>query len=204
VQAISTSLDIYNEFTGGILLPLVKSGRAVLYPVYKGTFERGGGEPLPNSNTYQYTEYFIKVVKDFRRCIDYLQKRSDIDSQRLVYFGSSWGGRFGAIIPAVEDRLAASILAVGGLSRVGRPEVNAINYVGRVKVPTLMLNGRYDLVFPYESSVKPMFDLLGRDCGLKEDDTKKIMLYDTDHGIPRQEVLKETQAWLDRFLGPVK
>jgi dienelactone hydrolase len=180
----------------------IKSGRAVLYPVYKGTFERGSDELAAihgGADTHQYTEYFIKVVKDFRRCIDYLQKRPDIDAQRLAYLGNSWGAKYGAIIPAVEERLAASILRVGGLTRVGRPEVNAINYVGRVRLPTLMLNGRYDLFFPYELSVKPMFDLLGT-----PPDQKELKLYDTDHGIPEEEFIKETLAWLDRYLGPVK
>ncbi len=197
-QTLSTNLDTHGQVTGS-LLPLVKSGRAVLYPVYKGTFERGGGEPQPNMDTYQYTEYFVKVVKDFRRCVDYLQTRRDIHGQKLAYFGFSWGGRYGAIIPAVEERLAASVLRVGGLSEVGRPEVNAINYVGRVRLPTLMLNGRYDLDFPYELTVKPMFDLLGT-----PPDQKELKLYDADHGLPDEEVVKETLAWLDRYLGPVK
>jgi pimeloyl-ACP methyl ester carboxylesterase len=102
------------------------------------------------------------------------------------------------MIPAVEDRLKASILAVGGLSGVGRPEVKDINYVGRVRVPTLMLNGRYDLLSPYETSVKPFFDLLGTP---KEDKLQK--LYETDHYVPVNEIIKETLAWLDKYLGPV-
>jgi dienelactone hydrolase len=150
-------------------------------------------------DTYEYTEYFIQVVRDFRRCVDYLQTRRDIDGQKLAYFGFSWGARYGAIIPAVEERLAASVLRVGGLSGVGRPEVNAINYVGRVRLPTLMLNGRYDLAFPYELTVKPMFDLLGT-----PPDQKELKLYDADHNLPDEEVVKETLAWLDRYLGPVK
>ena len=41
------------------------------------------------------------MVKDFRRCIDYLQQeRSDIDGQRLAYCGFSTGGSYGTIILA--------------------------------------------------------------------------------------------------------
>ena len=78
-------------------------------------------------------------------------------------------------------------------------DVNEINYISRVKIPTLMLNGRYDMTFPYELSVKPMFDLLGTPSGQKE-----LKLYDTDHFIPRNEFIKETLRWLDKYLGPVK
>ena len=62
-----------------------------------------------------------------------------------------------------------------------------------------MLNGKYDMIHPYETMVKPMFDLLGT-----PKDQKVMKLYDTDHYVPRNELIKETLAWLDRYLGPVK
>jgi len=88
----------------------------------------------------------------------------------------------------------------GGLDPKGlaRPEVNTINYITRVKTPTLMLNGKYDTLGPYETSQKPMFDLLGTPA-----EHKRLILYETDHIPPRNEFIKETLAWLDRYLGPV-
>jgi cephalosporin-C deacetylase-like acetyl esterase len=151
------------------------------------------------SDTHQYTQFLVQVVKDFKRCIDYLETRQDIDSGRVAYYGMSWGGALGAIIPAVEERLRASILLPGGIYEVGRPEVNPLNYVGRVKTPTLMLNGRYDSIFPYETSIKPMYDLLGT-----PKEHKVLKLYETDHIPPRNEYIKETLAWLDKYLGPVQ
>jgi eukaryotic-like serine/threonine-protein kinase len=194
---------IFEKFTSFFLFPsLVKNGRAVMFPVYKGTFERGSDALLAiqtGADTRQYTEYFIKVVKDFRRSIDYLETRSDIDSKKLAYLGFSWGGIYGAIIPAIEERLKVSILNGGGMWGNTRPEVDGINYVTRVKVPTLMLNGRYDMTFPFELTVKPMFDLLGTPAA-----DKRLILYDTDHIIPLTEYIKETLAWLDKYLGPIK
>ena len=143
---------------------IVKNGRAVLFPLYKGTFERGNDaltHILEDASSRQYAEVRIKEIKDFKRSVDYLESRPDIDSQRLAYAGFSWGAATGAIIPAVEDRLKASVLYVGGMAAPTRPEVDQINYVTRVKIPTLMLNGRYDMLYPYETSSKPMFDLLG-------------------------------------------
>jgi dienelactone hydrolase len=196
-QGSSKDLNTYVEFER-YLAPVVKSGRAVLYPVYKGTFERADEVLVSaDANSYLHTEFVTKIVQDFRRCIDYLETRPEIDTKRLAYFGLSWGGRYGPIITAVEERLGASVLVVGGMVGRRRPEVNQVNYVGRVKLPTLMLNGKYDLTFPYETSVKPMFDLLGTD-------KKELKLYDTDHFVPRNEVIKETLVWLDRYLGPVK
>jgi hypothetical protein len=81
-----------------------------------------------------------------------------------------------------------------------RSETDAINYVTRVKIPTLMLNGKYDAhAFPYEISVKPMFEFLGTPL-----EHKRLVLYDTDHFIPRKELIKEALNWLDTYLGPPK
>ncbi|MFQ5823731.1 MAG: SUMF1/EgtB/PvdO family nonheme iron enzyme [bacterium] len=159
----SEDLINYYEFSD-FLSFIVKNGRAALYPVYKGTFERGDDaltQIYLGDNSHSYTDYLIQLVKDFKRCLDYLETRQDIDSQKFAFYGMSWGGTFGTIIPAVEERLQTIILLGGGLRRLGRPEAHQFNYVTRVKTPTLMLNGIYDSYFPFETLIKPMFDLLG-------------------------------------------
>jgi dienelactone hydrolase len=200
----SEGIEDYYEFTM-FLSFLMRSGRAVMYPVYKGTFERSNPETMTllndpaQSNTYGYTEITVQEIKDFSRSIDYLQSREDIDGQKLAYMGMSWGGNMGAIIPAVEDRLDASVLIAGGLFGIGRPEIYDCNYVGRVRVPTLMLNGKYDAILPPDLSQRPMFELLGTPT-----EDKKHLLFETDHIPPRIEYIKETLTWLDKYLGPVK
>jgi dienelactone hydrolase len=196
----SEDLESYYEFPM-FLSYLVRSGRAVLYPVYKGTFERGSQELSTLSDgaeTYAYTEFVIQLVKDFRRSIDYLETRPDIDSGKLAFYGVSWGAWLGPIITAVEERASASVLLAGGLTGIGRPEVRDFNYVTRVKTPTLMLNGRYDVFFPLETSSQPLHDLLGTPA-----EHKRIILFETDHVPPRTGYIKETLAWLDRYFGPV-
>jgi dipeptidyl aminopeptidase/acylaminoacyl peptidase len=79
------------------------------------------------------------------------------------------------------------------------PEADQINYVSRIKIPTLMLNGKYDYTFPYEKTVKPFFDLLGT-----PEKDKKLFLYETDHYVPKNEMIKEVLNWCDTYLGPVK
>ena len=196
----SQELESYYEFPM-FLSYLVRNGRAVLYPVYKGTFERS--EPAltaihPGADSYAYTEYLIQMVKDFRRSIDYLETRVDIDSTRIAFYGMSWGGLMGAIIPAIEERLSVSILVAGGLGRlIARPEANEINYVTRVRVPTLMLNGIYDNGI--DTRIKPMFELLGT-----PDEHKRLILSETDHIPQRVEYIKESLSWLDKYLGPVR
>jgi serine/threonine protein kinase/dienelactone hydrolase len=184
---------------------LVKNGRAVLYPVYKGFFERGSDALISiiesNWSSVQWKEVFVQQVKDLRRSIDYLETRPDIDSRKLAFMGMSYGSALAPIILAVEERLKADVLLAGGfgIGGQGRPEVNQVNYIGRVKTPTLMLNGKYDSIFPPEISSKPMFNLLGTPA--KDKDQK---FYETDHIPPINDMIKETLAWLDKYLGPVK
>jgi dienelactone hydrolase/predicted Ser/Thr protein kinase len=181
---------------------IVKNGRAFMYPVYLDYYERQfKAPPSLKDNSRELSQFLVHLAQDCRRSIDYLETRKDIDISKLAFFGWSWGVRLGRLILAVEDRFKAGVLLAGGLERFGasRPEVDAINFVPRIEVPVLMLNGKYDMIFPYEVSVKPMFDLLGT-----PQKDKLLKLYDTDHGIPTAEVIKETQAFLNNYLGPVK
>ncbi|MBT8397442.1 MAG: hypothetical protein KJN92_10765, partial [Gemmatimonadetes bacterium] len=102
----------------------------------------------------------------------------------------------GSLVPAVEERFGASVLIGGGLGRPTLPEVHTINYVTRVRTPTLMLNGKYDI--DADTRIRPMYDLLGT-----PEEDKRLIEYETDHIPPRAEYIKEILAWLDRYLGPV-
>jgi serine/threonine protein kinase/predicted esterase len=208
-QAIfrNSSKELENDMEFKVFLSfVVKSGRALLYPVYKGTMERADPALMPlamgyNNNSYQFTEYMIQLIKDCKRSIDYLETREDIDSEKIAYYGMSWGAWMGAYIPAVEERLKANIMLAGGFDLINarpRPEASEMNYVSRVKIPTLMINGRYDSAFNYETSIKPMFDLLGT-----PDEHKELKLYETDHIPPRNEFIRDILDWLDKYLGPV-
>ena len=177
-----------------------RSGRALVKPVVKGTYERSEGllSTWPDESV-RYAGYLTNWVRDFSRTIDYLETRPDIDIDGLAYYGISWGGRKGAIIPAVEDRFKAAVLYSGGLaSGRARPEADQINYVSRVTIPTLMLNGIYDPIEPVEAAQRPMFDLLGT-----PEPDKRWVQYEVGHVLPRNDVIRETLDWLDKYLGPV-
>jgi hypothetical protein len=201
-----SSQDIENYYETTMFFSfLVKNGRAVFYPVYKGFFERGNDNLLAiiemDNSTHQFAEVHIQQVKDLRRSIDYLETRPEIDIRKLAYYGMSFGSMFAPAVLAVEDRFQVSLLLAGGFGFTGgiyRPEVNPIHYVGHVKTPALMLNGKYDSLFPAETSQKPMFDLLGTPS-----EHKQWKLYETDHIPPINETIRETLAWLDKYLGQV-
>ena len=106
----------------------------------------------------------------------------------------------GAIVPAIEKRFKVSVLLVAGLNmQKSLPEVEQHNYLPRNTIPTLMLNGKYDFFFPYESAQRPFYELLGT-----PENDKKLILYEGSHSVPRLELIKEVLAWLDTYLGPVE
>ena len=179
---------------------ILRSGRAVIFPVYKSTYERGDGmETDVASETSGWRDHVVMWSKDASRAIDYAETRPELDHDKIAYYGVSWGAVMGAIIPAVEPRIKVNVLALGGLDfHLSPPEVDTVNFLPRVKQPTLMLNGRYDFFFPVESTQEPFYKLLG-----SKKDEKKRLVYDGGHSVPHNELIKETLNWLDQYLGPV-
>ncbi len=181
---------------------IIMSGRAFIYPVYKGSYERFLGlKSSDSSATREYTNWAIQVVNDASRTVDYIETRHDLNREKIGLYGHSWGGRLGSIVMAVESRIKLGMLLVGGFStNPAFPEVTEINFAPRVKIPVLMINGQYDAVFPLETSVKPLFDSLGSS-------DKDIKILDAGHNLwntHRSTMKKYILDWLDKHWGPVK
>jgi predicted esterase len=182
-----------------VLPAMLKSGRAVLYPVYKGSYERGGGTEVEINTASAWRDRVILLAKDASRAIDYAETRPDLDRNKLAYYGYSEGANMGAIIASLDPRIRVCVLALGGLD-FGRPlpENDPVNFLPRVKQPALMLNGRYDSYYPVELCQEPFYRLLG-----SAKNQKKRLIYDSGHMIPRYELIKAMLDWLDQYLGPV-
>lgn len=176
---------------------LPRSGRALVYPVYKGTYERQvPGEQSASSRR----DIIIQWSKDLGRTIDYLESRGDIRSDKIAYYGFSMGAAEALPIIALEPRLKAAILLAGGLySQAESPEVESLNFLPRIKLPVLLLAGRNDFYFPVATSQEPMFKLLGTPAEQK----RHVIFEGAGHVPPRIEVIREALDWLDRYLGPV-
>ena len=181
---------------------VVRSGRAVIVPAYKGTLERGPGDYYhllgqPN----RWHEMNLQQSKDLGRSIDYLETRPDIDIRKLAFLGLSLGAAMAPHLVAVEPRIRCVVMVTGGSFEKVPAEVDSWNFAPRVRVPVLMVNGRDDFRFQLETSQLPLFRLLGT----PEKDKLHVVL-DGGHLNPvgRPDVMKEILEWLDRYLGLVK
>lgn len=173
---------------------LVKSGRAVVYPVYQGTYERrNGAEP----GTTAYRDMHVQWAKDFLRVGDYLDTRPDVDRAHLGFFSISMGSYFAPIPIALDTRIKAAVVIAGGLRYNYPPETQPANFMPRVHVPVLLINGDADFETPPEARERYL-SLLGTS-------EKKRVTLDGGH-VPSDytSVIRETLTWYDRYLGPVR
>jgi dienelactone hydrolase len=198
---------VYFPHGGGLLLRsfegaemsflafIIKSGRAVLLPMYKGTYERRLAAPTDGPNALR--DLTIQQVKDLGRSVDYLGTRSDIASDRLAYFGVSMGAVVAPMALSVESRFKAAVLWAAGLPMGRRPpEIDPINFAPHVTLPIIVLNGRDDFTFPVETSQMPLFQMLGT-----PPPDKRRVEYPGGHIFPFARMIKDTLDWLDKDLG---
>jgi len=180
---------------------VILSGRAVLYPIYQGTYERQLRFELPGAS--QTTELLTDRFKDLGRSLDYLATRSDIDHDRLAYLGVSMGAAEGVIYATlVQDRLKAVILLDGGFFLTRPPAgTDQLDFAPRLKKPVLMVNGRYDFTFSLEHAQRPLMEWIGAPAG-----DKRHVVFDSPHDVSmrRAELVPEVLGWLDKYLGRVE
>jgi eukaryotic-like serine/threonine-protein kinase len=173
-----------------------RSGRVLVHPVLQGTYERR----LPPAGPQALRDATIQRVKDVRRTVDYLLTRDELDPTAIAYLGISWGASAGPLVTAIEDRFAASILVSGGLwANPASPEISQANFAPRVRVPTLMITGRHDFLTRYETHQRPLFELLGTAAPDKD-----LRVFEAGHVPDPRDIIRESNAWLDRYLGPIQ
>jgi pimeloyl-ACP methyl ester carboxylesterase len=103
-------------------------------------------------------------------------------------------------VTALKD-LGAILLSAGLVASVRRnlpPEIDPVNFAPRLRLPVLMLSGRYDFLLPVDTAQKPLFDALGTPAA-----DKRHFIFDEGHVPARTVLIRETLDWLDRRLGPV-
>ena len=175
---------------------VIQSGRAVIYPVYKGTYERPAAMAAPD--TAEGRETLIQDSKDIGRSIDYLETRPEIDHNRIGYLGVSFGAALGVNFAAVEDRIKAVVMLDGGMyNETALPGTDQADFAPRLKAPALLIAGKFDWIYLGKDALIRMLGAPAAD--------KKAVLLDTAHDVSekRADMVREVLAWLDKYLGKV-
>ena len=108
------------------------------------------------------------------------------------------GAFFGPIPVALEPRIKVAVFASGGLRFNFPPEIQPANFMPRVKIPVLIVNGREDFQVPYDHQ-RRFFELLGTPPELK----RHVALDGGHVPVDDRGVIREVLDWFDKYLGPV-
>jgi serine/threonine protein kinase len=190
-----------NDFVeSGRLAPLVKAGRAIFLVALPGYFgrERPAGQRWPDNTSVGFRERAVGEATDERRGLDYLETRPELDLRKLAFMNVSISWQ-GIVFSAVEPRYRVVVLMACGVYPVQADwiaEANPIYFAPHIRVPKLMINGRWDEDFPFKIDAQPLFDLLA--------EPKKLELYDGGHVPPAEVAVPVVNRWLDEVLGPVR
>ena len=158
----------------------------------------------------------INTIPAAMLCVDYLEKRKDIDPNKIILIGGSLGALFVPAIAAADPRISAAVLLFGGGDlqslfraniRLREPAVSIaswalailvspvepLKYIGRISPrPLFMLNGTGDTRVPPRCT-----QLLYS----KAKEPKTIVWIPVEHVHVsstkfRERVLGELEAWL--------
>ncbi|MCD6351019.1 MAG: alpha/beta fold hydrolase, partial [Armatimonadetes bacterium] len=175
------------------------------------------GEPFFSPTTGSGYRYVVQTVVDYRRAIDYIETRDDLDASRIGLLGASMGAIVGTMVAAVDERVDASLLVVGGgdwrrfVDTCQHPAVaevrerlkdtefahqleliDPVTYVAHISPrPTWFLNGRQDEIVP--SACAEALQQAARE-------PKRVIWYDGGHLPPVPVALKTLSEWVNEVL----
>ncbi len=181
-----------------------RSGRVLIWPVYTGSHERYDNyhdDPGPERSG-RALERNRRIRDEIGRVIDYLESEPLFDGSRVALMGLSHGATLAPFSLATEPRLKAAVLYSVGIAPpipiFANPQNDPNVFWARVRQPVIIINGRYDPIRPYQFVLQPLLDLLATPAG-----EKSSLLYESGHWpLPRNLMMRDTTAWLDKTLGP--
>lgn len=184
-------LGIYGDF----LAFVPKSGRVLIIPHYRGLWENSDGSTQDRLLTPATAPTLIREwTQDYGRALQYVQSREDMNNEQVAYMGLSLGTVIGNfIVPYTQESLSCAVFIAGGFS-----SPNQAMYAPRITVPTIMINGDADYIFPVEQKQLPMFEMLGT-----PPEHKYHVVFDGGHVPDNSDVAKAALTFLDVY-HPVK
>lgn len=143
-------------------------------------------------NYFTLRDIIVQTAVDYRRGIDYLETRGDIDMERIGVLGYSMGGFHSFAVTAIEPRIKVAAGCVVPVAWRPDPVLDPATYArGIGERPYLMLMGREDGMCD-EAQAKELYALIERP-------TTSLLLYDAGHKLPVDWV-KPAADWFRKHL----
>jgi dienelactone hydrolase len=191
VVLIADGIDGYKErwvqdeswpLGGLVTKSLLKSGIAVMIcdAVYHGerTFENGfASRPWPYEYPYLGRQMIIQTAIEYRRAMDYLSTRTDIDDSCIGMLGLSMGGMITFELTSIDSRIKS---AVAGLTPTLKEyefqSITPSTFASRINTSSfLMFMGNKDDFYTMKE-VRQLYDMIP----IKN---KEFVEYNTGHNV---------------------
>jgi len=184
------------HFDGGELDFIVRSGRAAIVPIWKGSRERYL-RFIPRRQHEAAPAWY----DDLGRTMTFIRDDPVLDEDKVAFMGFSYGALFGSLLLGLDERLKTGVLISGGIYNVMPLEASfdVTNYAPRIRQPVLMVNGRFDPIVPWGLSQQRLLELLPNPAN------QQVLFDELGHyGFPRHRFYRAVTDWLDEQLGPVR
>jgi len=188
--------DALFHFDGGELGFIVRSGRAAIVPIWKGSRDRYQSF-IPDRQQEAASGWYT----DLGRTMTFIRDDPVLDEDRVAFMGFSYGALFGSLLLGLDERLKTGVLISGGIFNVVPLEasLDVTNYAPRIKQPVLMVNGRFDPIVPWGLAQQRLLELLPNPAN------RQVLFDELGHyGFPRHRFYRAVTDWLDEQLGSVR
>ncbi len=138
----------------------------------------------------RYSNLLTQTIVDYRRAIDYLASRDDIDTNRVGIVGYSMGGHMTFILGAVEPRIKAVVACVVPATP-GMPIAASTFARSMGNAPLLMMMAEHDQFYSVEQA-QQLYDAV-------PGDDKAIHFFDSGHSLP-VEYVAQVLDWIEETL----
>ena len=192
-----------NSFSlgGQLTKELLKSGFAVLSldAEYHGERLANNDFESPEVFTFQKGWYLrtrdmvVQSVIEYRRAIDYLASRVEIDTSKLGIIGYSMGGMMTFNLTAVDPRIKVAVASVTPILKEQHSAMAAHNFASSItNQPFLMLMGNADKRNYTKVEARQLHDII-------ISNTKRLVFYESGHQLP-SEWTKTATEWMEKYL----
>ncbi len=138
----------------------------------------------------RYTNMVTQTIVDYRRAIDYLATRDEIDINRVGVIGYSMGGHMTFLLGASEPRVRTIVGCV--IPEMPGAMIAASTFVRSLEgKPLLMMMARKDQFYTVESA-QNLFDSV-------PGNSKTIRFFDSGHSLP-EVYTQQVVEWVDKEL----
>ena len=184
----------------GLAQKLLASGYAVMMLDAKYFGERKSENEYYSPSVFIFEKHWrylerdlmVQTTIDYRRSIDYLETRSEIDATKIGAIGSSMGAMMTFFLTGVEPRVKVAVAKATPNIQRKYSANSAYNFAAAIKTqPFLMLMGKDDPWSGVKGS-KQMFDLVSSS-------TKELIFYESGHQLP-EEWKEQATNWVKKYL----